>query len=682
MAEEQQAMDVDSVEDKTEAVMREFADEPMEEVKEKEVDAVEDSRPKYTDKMELSGIDATINCLVSEKNVVDSIPIDGTSLVACTRANFGVTGGRYYYEVEVLGVKGQNCEVLVGFSQAGSSLLLSDKETLCFSNYGAYYCDGEKLNSFRGRRFSKDDIVGVLINRTDEGNANTVSLFVNGTRAGKPQEIPDTFDGALFPHVSVKLAMISVNFSEHCLKALPFTVRMMSEACEEHISPSHIKEVNESKFVIPMGFDTSEYVQNYTDAHSADHFVQLTNQTLSKWQERSGVGKRNMNLTLESDAYRCIERMMALKKRNYVYAIGHNLLAKDREILAQRFGPAVKKTLVVDPSVIAKLPFNTIFAKDVTLPVATEGFVVEHTEGEGKSKIALENWQKRCKQQSLVTDLKPGEFFKTQWTKFAKFKESTMEHVEKLKKEKEDAEKRAAAAEAGEEVPPPADDEDKKDGEEASRPSTVDCTKFSGEDWMLLELRAELHLLVHAFKEDVEDKDRFTFAAEHLSHYYKLYHENKKQFSLSMWGVKSVSECVEIIQDSCTVEDGMLCSKLDKNTPFDIIVQQTEDARQNRVDRIGAGDEGASLKFKAPMRRAPAVVGAKGAKGGKQPYGKPTPLPAWQGGKGAAGSKPGTAAPAYQMRPVAQAQTGGAYKRPQPWGYGGDQPAKRPLGSF
>jgi len=238
---------------------------------------------------------------------------------------------------------------------------------------------------------------------------------------------------------------------------------------------------------------------------------------------------------------------------------------------------------------------------------------------------------------------------------------------------------------------------------------------------MLLDLRVELHLLIHAFHEDVEDKDRVTFAADHLPHYYKLYHDGKKHFSLQTWGVKSVAECVEIISDTVDVEDGMLVAKHDRAINFDYIVQQTEDARQNRCDRIGAGDEGATLKFKAtpkrqhnkghkggykgqgynyqkggnymnkgnmkgqksgggggsggPMQRLPqpgqqGPMGAKGAMKGKGPY--PSYGQPQMGGKG------GKSMPNYQMRPVPQhGGGGGGYKRPQGPGFQ-QSAAKRP----
>merc|ERR1712232_208381 len=46
---------------------------------------------------------------------------------------------------------------------------------------------------------------------------------------------------------------------------------------------------------------------------------------------------------------------------------------------------------------------------------------------------------------------------------------------------------------------------------------------FENDDWALLELQYELYLLVHAFKKDVEDKDRSGIRLEHLAFYYQKY---------------------------------------------------------------------------------------------------------------------------------------------------------------
>merc|ERR1719204_1848517 len=79
-----------------------------------------------------------------------------------------------------------------------------------------------------------------------------------------------------------------------------------------------------------------------------------------------------------------------------------------------------------------------------------------------------------------------------------------------------------------------------------------------------------------------------------------------------------------MIKDTIKLESNMLFPVLNADASFDDFVQKTEDARQERVDRIGAGDEGAQLKFKAQKK------GAKGKGGDFQSFNKG----AQRGGKG------------------------------------------------
>jgi hypothetical protein len=112
----------------------------------------------------------------------------------------------------------------------------------------------------------------------------------------------------------------------------------------------------------------------------------------------------------------------------------------------------------------------------------------------------------------------------------------------------------------------------------------------------------ELHTICQAFVQDVEDKERTSFSADFLAHYYKLYAPAGCSFFPTTFGCKTVPEIVELIKDTLKLESNMLLPVLDADASFDDFVQKTEDARQERVDRIGAGDEGAQLKFKAQRK--------------------------------------------------------------------------------
>lgn len=132
---------------------------------------------------------------------------------------------------------------------------------------------------------------------------------------------------------------------------------------------------------------------------------------------------------------------------------------------------------------------------------------------------------------------------------------------------------------------------------------------FTDEDWMLARLRMELHTIMHAFVSDVEDKERTSFSGDFLTHYYKLYAPAGLTFYPGIFGCKKVDEIADLIPDTMKMENGMCLPVLDLDASFDDFLQKTEDARQERVDRIGAGDEGAQLKFKAQR------AGVKGVKG-------------------------------------------------------------------
>jgi hypothetical protein len=120
----------------------------------------------------------------------------------------------------------------------------------------------------------------------------------------------------------------------------------------------------------------------------------------------------------------------------------------------------------------------------------------------------------------------------------------------------------------------------------------------------------ELHTICQAFVQDVEDKERTSFSADFVTHYYKLYAPAGLTFYPGIFGCKKMDEIVDLIPDTIKLDNNMLLPVLDLDASFDDFVQKAEDARQERVDRIGAGDEGAQLKFKAQR------LGAKGPKGG------------------------------------------------------------------
>lgn len=145
---------------------------------------------------------------------------------------------------------------------------------------------------------------------------------------------------------------------------------------------------------------------------------------------------------------------------------------------------------------------------------------------------------------------------------------------------------------------------------------------FKYEDWVLVSLRYELHLLVQAFKHDVADEDRPSFPDANLEFYYQKYYG--KKLHLSTFGVSSNDDLIDMIKDSITInsESRFLEAVLPEEEPMDKFLRLTEKQRRDRQLCIDAGDETAELKFsRAPP--PPSNDGhSRGGKGGKGKGGK------------------------------------------------------------
>jgi len=133
---------------------------------------------------------------------------------------------------------------------------------------------------------------------------------------------------------------------------------------------------------------------------------------------------------------------------------------------------------------------------------------------------------------------------------------------------------------------------------------------FAFEDWALLSLRFELHLVVHAFARDCKDPDRTGFPAEHLPYYYTKYF--KRGLNPKAYGTDNVEELVELVGDTLIVCDKILESQItDDLETNEVFVKLTEEARRDRSRRIQAGDATAQLKFSRNPPDAFAVAAAQ-----------------------------------------------------------------------
>eukprot|EP00435_Cladocopium_sp_Y103_P004586 s1758_g1.t1 len=325
---------------------------------------------------------------------------------------------------------------------------------------------------------------------------------------------------------------------------------------------------------------------------------------------------------------------------------------------------------------------NTSFTK-FSLPELDEGFDDLHYEWSAKGPSAaqtLQKWVLDRKLTSRVEDLAPSMWFKTKWAAWQKlfhqWQTKQMEYrnkvqkkatekaqkeakkqqalkiaeakaaAEKAKKEQEKAEAKEddemkeeeeVKAEEEEKVDPMQVDEEEEEEEEAVDFEGLDIfgvdevddigggmplyKDFGSEDWTLMTLCFELHLMSHAFKKDCDDTDRKGIILEHLGFYYNRYYS--KPLTAKSYGVENEQELIALAKDCVFVnKDKVLESLLDEEIEYpQVFVKIAEESRRHRALLVDMGDESAKLKFTGVAKGAVAVGGvakgadAKGAKG-------------------------------------------------------------------
>merc|ERR1711972_39864 len=289
---------------------------------------------------------------------------------------------------------------------------------------------------------------------------------------------------------------------------------------------------------------------------------------------------------------------------------------------------------------------NRCFTK-FCLPTVEEGFddVVYEWQNQETSAKAIEEWKLAKKMSSRVEEIQPGQAFKDssaeltknilQWKAFqAEWKNLAKR---KLLKDKKAAEKKKAAEEAGEEAPAADEKEmdvDVSDVPTASIDNVLDIgncqplfSEWSFEDWALFNARAEMNMLIKAFKVDVNDPDRQAFPEKDLGFYYQRYF--KKNWNLSAFSVKTFEDFVALIKDTICIEEKStyVQSLLAEDATTSDIIKLTEEHRRERQRRADAGDESAELKFPRIQSAvaAPAAV-IKGTRPTASPWKVVSPL--------------------------------------------------------
>jgi len=341
---------------------------------------------------------------------------------------------------------------------------------------------------------------------------------------------------------------------------------------------------------------------------------------------------------------------------------------------------------------ISERELTKSFAK-FSLPSKEEGFeaISFAWQAEADCAALLKKWILQKKLTQRAEDLQPGAGFKETWTKWQK----TIQEWRRRQADYKEPSKRKALAAKKLETAKKAMEEEKKKLMEAgdedaakaleekfaqdTAPVEVNFddldvfavedvmdlgntmplfAQFLYEDWALLNLRAELHLLLQNFKKDLDDADRPSFVEAHLGYYYQKYF--KKSWNFNQYGLAKFADLLDILKDAISVDStsNFLQAVQSEDVALETFLKYTEDHRRERERRVDAGDETAKLKFS-----------------------RPAPPPTRQADKG--GGK-GSASGGGKGRPAASTYNESSYgygKRPYQASSGGP-PAKQPRTSY
>jgi len=302
--------------------------------------------------------------------------------------------------------------------------------------------------------------------------------------------------------------------------------------------------------------------------------------------------------------------------------------------VAEEKPPAVELTAEEKKQIFRTLEFPDMTShvlstnlETFSMPDKAEGFDEVHFGWSAKTKAEqyFKDWKLQCKLTGRVEDIKPSEWFTERCTAWSQQLGSWKQKqglwkAEQAKKDKE-ASKEAPVEKKEEQGEQPEGEEKKEEPAEEKKDEPMIsvndfdfdvfgvanvndigtgeplCSMFGFEDWALLSLRVELHLLAHSFKKDVTDEERPGIYIDNLLFYYNKYF--RKTFNVQYYGVDSAEKLLSFIQDTVSLnEKKVIVPELDQELDnFDLFLKLTEEGRKERELLIDTGDDSAVLKF-------------------------------------------------------------------------------------
>eukprot|EP00448_Togula_jolla_P013591 CAMPEP_0170587024 /NCGR_PEP_ID=MMETSP0224-20130122/10062_1 /TAXON_ID=285029 /ORGANISM="Togula jolla, Strain CCCM 725" /LENGTH=887 /DNA_ID=CAMNT_0010910619 /DNA_START=32 /DNA_END=2692 /DNA_ORIENTATION=- len=396
---------------------------------EEEGDEVPDNRKKITTVVGFEPNDMTLNVIpTTGGRVLMALSDCGLQyLVACARANVGVTAGRYFYEVRILEVltptdgtrrpQTPKQQVRIGFSVAGSSLFLGDsEESVCFDADGFYIA--EKKKNATSQRYARDQIMGVLVNLDEKSPSPfTVSLFRDGERICDPQPLPEAMRGkTLSPHVSFRNVSLQVHFGPEPFVPLPRRCRMIQAAAQDDAVATEPPPAKGGKYnvVFPVGVPdegTFDWLETFLERNP--HYVELSDRKIVEWAGKSGLWKLKQSAWKNSNdkpdcnfgvqalddlsARKVLQAVSPLVPRNYVVMeVKSNLVKSERMDLASRFNAPhfrrIARVVMGEPNEEYKERIYAVLLKEKQEKLDAE-WKVKKAERERKRQLELRKEQ-------------------------------------------------------------------------------------------------------------------------------------------------------------------------------------------------------------------------------------------------------------------------------------------------
>lgn len=674
-----------------------------------ELDAPTDDRPRLAQPVQLDVGGASPNVLTTEEGILTALTEGGMRhLMAGIRANVGIKKGRYAFEACILEVPGGLWEqgeegeegegslepdpgmlVRIGFSTAGSSLFLGDGllDSVCFESTGNFV-HGEVRA--KATPFLRCQTVALVLNLNLHGrNASTVSLFRDGKRASKPMPLPGNLrKKTLYPTVSYRNATLRLNFGPGRMCPLSFNCRLLGGASEEDVEVVRLSGSDvQHEVLFPVclpGHGGFDWAEEYLEKHPT--CTELSDRSFLVWARSCGyprskgvpLGSRDKPTlsfgvpSLEDGrAGQHLREITAWQRRSFVVMeLRSNLIAVERREAVSRFSaPWFRKIAVVlvgEP----RLGKSSAGVDDLSESVLAESFIhfslPQSDEGFDEIQYAwlpqeecteyFRKWVLERKLTLRVANLSRGAWFKERWSKGHKFLETWRRSqkewrqvLAQLREWQGDEKDDSGDAKLGVDFDPDLDVSTVTDVTDIGSGEPL-FGNFTPEDWALLALRCELHLLVHAFVKDVADPERTRMHVSLVGFYYNLYFE--KDLIFESFGVSDLEGLVDLVPDTLHVDQSTLQSRLPNDTDFVHFLKLSEICRRDRMKAVDAGDESAVLDFCSPKTSVPASP---------QPSTKPVgrPHPPGQVNRGNSSSQ-GRHQPAKRVLGQAIGQTIGA----------------------